>query len=80
MGSLLVTLVVLCGLGVTGCPHPPDRSQHGCTVGIDRDPPVLTPPPRQGGGGTRAPVLTYVSAFAGAVVHVVVLDRGGFVV
>ena len=21
-------------------PRPPDRSQHGCTVGVDRDPPV----------------------------------------
>ena len=38
----------------------------------------VAPPPRQGGGGTRAPALTYVSAFAGVVVHVVVRDRGGF--
>ena len=40
LGSLLVTLVMICGLGVASYPQPPDRSQHGCTVGIDRDPPV----------------------------------------
>ena len=40
LGSLLVTHVVLCGLGVTSYPQHPDRSQHGCTVGTDRDPPV----------------------------------------
>ena len=39
-GSLPVTLVVLCGHGVTSYAQPPDRSQHECTVGIDRDPPV----------------------------------------
>ena len=26
-----------CGLSY---PQPPDRSPHGCTIGIDRDPPV----------------------------------------
>ena len=40
----------LCGLRVflwyigliqyIGHPQPPDRSQHGCTVGVNRDPPV----------------------------------------
>ena len=39
----------------------------------------MAPPPRQGGGSTRAPALTYVSAGAGGVVvHVVVPGRGGF--
>ena len=33
----------------------------------------MAPPPRQGGGGTRAPALTYLSAFAGVVVHVLLL-------
>ena len=60
-------------LGVASYPQPPDRSQHWCAVGIDCDPPVW-----QGGGDTRAPALTYVSAGAGVVVHVVVLGRGGF--
>ena len=40
----------------------------------------MAPPPKQGGGGTRAPALTYVSAGAGVVVHVVVPGRGGFTV
>ena len=38
----------------------------------------MAPPPRQGGGGTRAPALAYVSA--GVVAHVVVPGRGGFTV
>ena len=29
----------------------------------------MAPPPRQGGGGTRAPALAYVSAGAGVVAH-----------
>ena len=57
VGLVGCRVTVFCGLGVASYPQPPDRSQHGCTVGIDWDPP---PPPRQGGGGTRAPVLTYV--------------------
>ena len=40
----------------------------------------MAPPPRQGGGSTRAPALTFVSAGAGVVVHVVVPGRGGFTV
>ena len=40
----------------------------------------MIPPLRQGGGGTRAPALMYVATFGGVVVHVVVPDRGGFVV
>ena len=40
----------------------------------------MIPPPRQGGGGTKAPALTYVVALGGVVVHVVVSVAGGFVV
>ena len=29
-----------CCVAVTSYPQPPDRGPHGCTVGIDRDPPV----------------------------------------
>ena len=47
-------------LCVASCPQPPDRSQHGCTVGIDRDSTRVAPPPKQGGGSTRATALTYV--------------------
>ena len=36
--------------------------------------------PGQGGGGTRAAALTYVSAGAGVVVHVVAPGRGGITV
>ena len=35
-----MTLTVFCGLGVTSYPQPPLQREHGCTVGIDRDPPV----------------------------------------
>ena len=31
---------VLCSWSCLGHPQPPDRSQHGCTVGVNRDPPV----------------------------------------
>ena len=51
-----------CCVAVTTHPLPPDRGQHGCTVGTDRDPPVWAPPPRQGGEGTRAPALACVVA------------------
>ena len=38
---------------------------HGCAVGIDKGPTRVILPPRQGGGGTKAPVLTYVVARGG---------------
>ena len=38
----------------------------------------VIPPPKQGGGSIRAPVLTYVVMLGGVVVHMVVPDRGGF--
>ena len=65
VGLVGCRVTVFCGLGVASYPQPPDRSQHGCPVGIDRDPPV-------------APALTYVSAGAGVVVHVVLPGRGCF--
>ena len=40
----------------------------------------MIPPPRQGGGGTRAPALTHVVTLVGVVVHVAVSVAGGFVV
>ena len=36
VGSLLVCAVLV----VVTHPQPPERSQHECTVGVDRDPPV----------------------------------------
>ena len=36
---VLVTLVASVVVSMSH-PRPPDRSQHGCTVGVDRDPPV----------------------------------------
>ena len=38
------------------------------------------PPPRQGGGGTRAPALTYVHTVCVYFAHVVVSVAAGFVV
>ena len=40
VGLVGCRVTVFCGLGVASYPQPPDPSQHGCTVGIDRDPPV----------------------------------------
>ena len=40
VGLVGCRVTVFCGLGVASYPQPPDRSQHGCTVGIDREPPV----------------------------------------
>ena len=38
--GLLVLLVVLCGAWSVSYRQPPLRREHGCTVGIDREPPV----------------------------------------
>ena len=40
----------------------------------------MIPPPRQGGGGTKAPAFAFVVARGGVVVRVVVTVAGGFVV
>ena len=80
VGLVGCRVTVFCGLGVASFPQPPDRSQHGCTVGIDRDSSVWDLHPGGVVGGTRAPAFAYVSAGAGVVVHVVVLGRGGFTV
>ena len=78
VGLVGCRVTVFFGLGAASNPQPLDRSQHGCTVGPG--PTRVAPPPRQGGGGTRAPALTYVSAGAGVIVLVVVLCRGGITV
>ena len=75
VGLVGCRVTVFCGLGVASYPQPPERSKHGCTVGIDRH-----LHPGKVVDGTRAPALTYVSAGAGVVVHVVVPGRGGFTV
>ena len=38
-----------------GYPQPPDRSQHGCTVSIDRGPLLCDAPSRQDDGDIRGP-------------------------
>ena len=58
VGSLVV-LVVLCGGHFVSYAQPP-RREHGCTVGIDRYPPVWRPPSRQDDGNVRAPALVCV--------------------
>ena len=40
VGLVGCRVLVVCGHTAASYPQPPDRSQHGCTVGIDRDPPV----------------------------------------
>ena len=45
-GSLSVA-VVCCGAWLVSYPQPPWRTRHGCTVGIDREPPVRRPHPRR---------------------------------
>ena len=40
----------------------------------------MIPPPRQGGGSTRAPALSHVVTLGGVVVHVAMSVAGGFVV
>ena len=62
---------LICGLILASYPQPPSR--FGCTGVLW----VLTrthpcgPPPRQDGGGTRAPALTYVHTVCVYVAHVV---------
>ena len=73
LGSSLVVSRSSCGLGVASCHSLPGKPGTGVLW-------VLTwtqPPPRQGGGGTRAPALTYVVALGGVVLHVVVSVAGG---
>ena len=58
--SALCSTLVCAALGSWSClghPQPPDRSQHGCTVGVTGTHPC-GPPPRQDGAGTRAPALS----------------------
>ena len=40
----------------------------------------MIPPPKQGGGGAKAPAVTHVATSGGEVVHVVVSVASGFVV
>ena len=40
VGVVGCRVTVFCGLGVASYPQPPDRRQHGRTVGIDPDPRV----------------------------------------
>ena len=54
-------------------PRPPDRSQHGCTVGVLPGPTRVLPMPKQCGIGRRAPTRAVLSCAAlWCVVHVVV--------
>ena len=45
-------------------PRPPDRSQHGCTVGVLPGPTRVLPMPRQYGIGRRAPTRAVLSCAA----------------
>ena len=45
-------------------PRPPDRSQHGCTVGVLPGPTRVLPMPRQCGVGRRAPTRAVLSCAA----------------
>ena len=45
VGLVGCRVTIFGGLGVVSYLQPPDRSQHGCTVGIDRDPPMWHPHP-----------------------------------
>ena len=45
-------------------PRPPDRNQHGCTVGVLPGPTRVLPIPRQYGIGRRAPTRALLSCVA----------------
>ena len=45
-------------------PRPPDRNQHGCTVGVLPGPTRVLPMPRQYGIGRRAPTRAVLSCAA----------------
>ena len=47
-----------------GHPRPPDRNQHGCTVGVLPGPTRVLPMPRQYGIGRRAPTRAVLSCAA----------------
>ena len=59
--ALRVACVCACGLSH---PRPPDRSQHGCTVGVLPGPTRVLPMPRQYGIGRRAPTRAVLSCAA----------------
>ena len=50
-------------------PRPPDRSQHGCTVGVLPGPTRVLPMPKQYGIGRRAPTRAVLVGVLWCVVH-----------
>ena len=62
--ALRVTCVCACVLVRLSHPRPPDRSQHGCTVGVLPGPTRVLPMPRQCGIGRRAPTRAVLSCAA----------------
>ena len=62
--ALRVACVCACVLVRLSHPRPPDRSQHGCTVGVLTGPTRVLPMPRQYGIGRRAPTRAVLSCAA----------------
>ena len=62
--ALRVACVCACVLVRLSHPRPPDRSQHGCTVGVLPGPTRVLPMPRQYGIGRRAPTRAVLSCAA----------------
>ena len=61
---LRVACVCACVLVRLSHPRPPDRSQHGCNVGVLPGPTRVLPMPRQYGIGRRAPTRAVLSCAA----------------
>ena len=62
--ALRVACVCACVLVRLSHPRPPDRSQHGCTVGVLPGPTRVLPVPWQYGIGRRAPTRAVLSCAA----------------
>ena len=59
--ALRVACACACVLVRLSHPRPPDRCQHGCTVGVLPGPTRVLPMPRQYGIGRRAPTRAVLS-------------------
>ena len=79
VGLSLVVLVVLRGGRFVSNPQPPPRTEHGCSVGFDWDPPVRRPHPGRM-MGTSERQLVCACFRSACVVANVVTDAGGEIV
>ena len=71
LGSMIVVSCLCCGACTVSYPQPPSRKEHGCTMGVDRDPPVWCSHPSKIMGTSERQLLRACLRFACGCAHVV---------